>query len=140
MLLARVAAARTLPAARIHAASVANAVRMSSQNSRPAPGPNPKDDEVLAQVKQSWKKARFAKDSDTANVLGGILNDLQYTQKMKQQPNQKPPSVIKTLQKNIKKRTDAAKVYRAAKPEPRIDLAEKEEREIALLQSFLPKE
>lgn len=48
--------------------------------------------------------------------------------------------MIKMLQKGIKKRTDAAKVFRAAKPEPRADLAEKEEREIELLQSLLPKE
>ena len=43
------------------------------------------------------------------------------------------------LQKGIKKRTDAAKVFRNAKPEPRVDLAETEEREIASLQEFLPK-
>lgn len=55
------------------------------------------------------------------------------------QPNQKPPSVIKMLVKGIKKRTDAAKVFRSAKPQPRVDLAEKEEKEIALLQELLPK-
>ena len=69
----------------------------------------------------------------------GILADLQYAHKTKAQPNQKPPSIIKMLQKGIKKRTDAARVFRNAKPEPRMDLAEKEEREIALLNEFLPK-
>lgn len=69
----------------------------------------------------------------------GILTDLQYAHKTKAQPNQKPPSIIKMLQKGIKKRTDAARVFRNAKPEPRVDLAEKEEREIALLNEFLPK-
>ncbi|WFD18305.1 hypothetical protein MCAP1_000506 [Malassezia caprae] len=102
-------------------------------------GPNPLDEPTLALVKQHWKQARLAKDSDRATLLGGILTDLQYAQKTKAQPNQKPPSIIKMLQKGIKKRTDAAKVFRNAKPEPRADLAEKEEREIAILQEFLPK-
>lgn len=70
----------------------------------------------------------------------GILTDLQYAEKTKKQANQKPPSVIKMIQKGIKKRTDAANTFRNAKPEPRPDLAEKEEEQIRLLQSFLPKE
>ncbi|SHO76290.1 Uncharacterized protein MSYG_0628 [Malassezia sympodialis ATCC 42132] len=107
--------------------------------SRAPNGPNPLDEPTLALVKQHWKQARLAKDSDRATLLGGILTDLQYAQKTKAQPNQKPPSIIKMLQKGIKKRTDAAKVFRNAKPEPRVDLAEKEEREIAILQEFLPK-
>lgn len=110
-------------------------------------GPNPLDEPTLALVKQHWKQARLAKDSERATLLGvrthslqkAILTDLQYAQKTKAQPNQKPPSIIKMLQKGIKKRTDAAKVFRHAKPEPRVDLAEKEEREIAILQEFLPK-
>ena len=69
----------------------------------------------------------------------GILTDLQYAQKTKMQPNQKPPSIIKMLQKGIKKRTDAAKVFRNAKPAPRVDLAEKEEHEVSILQDLLPK-
>lgn len=48
--------------------------------------------------------------------------------------------MIKMIQKGIKKRTDAARAFRNAKPEPRPDLAEKEERQIELLRSFLPKE
>ncbi|KAI3627388.1 hypothetical protein CBS14141_001389 [Malassezia furfur] len=107
-------------------------------NTQRAPsGPNPLDAPTLEAVKQQWKKARFAKDADTA---AGILTDLQYAQKTKAQANQKPPSVIKMIQKGIKKRTDAARQFRAAKPEPREDLAEKEERQIELLRSFLPKE
>ena len=43
------------------------------------------------------------------------------------------------LQKGIKKRTDAAKVFRQAKPAPRVDLAEKEEHEVRILQDLLPK-
>ena len=43
------------------------------------------------------------------------------------------------LQKGIKKRTDAAEVFRNAKPAPRLDLAEKEEHEVSILQDLLPK-
>ena len=68
MFLARAAAGRALPIAAGRIA-VPSAVRLSHQG-RPAPGPHPKEDEVLAEVKQRWKKARFAKDSDTATVLG----------------------------------------------------------------------
>ncbi|WFC97991.1 hypothetical protein MYAM1_000712 [Malassezia yamatoensis] len=99
---------------------------------------NPQDGPTLDTVKQQWKKARFAKDTETATVLGGILTDLQYAQKTKAQANQKPPSIIKMIQKGIKKRADAARAYRQAKPEPRTDLAEKEERQIKLLEAFLP--
>ncbi|WFD42075.1 hypothetical protein MPSI1_000713 [Malassezia psittaci] len=99
---------------------------------------NPLDGPTLDTVKQQWKKARFAKDTETATVLGGILTDLQYAQKTKAQANQKPPSIIKMIQKGIKKRADAARAYRQAKPEPRADLAEKEERQIKLLETFLP--
>lgn len=106
---------------------------------RPPPGPNPLDEPTLANVKQKWKQARLAKDSELATLLGGILTDLQYAQKTKMQPNQKPPSIIKMLQKGIKKRTDAAKVFRNAKPAPRVDLAEKEEHEVRILQDLLPK-
>lgn len=67
------------------------------------------------------------------------MTDLQYAQKTKMQANQKAPSVIKMLQKGIKKRTEAAKVFRAAKPTPRVDLAEKEEREVSILEALLPK-
>ena len=37
---------------------------------RPPPGPNPLDEPTLALVKQKWKQARLAKDSDTATLLG----------------------------------------------------------------------
>ena len=40
-------------------------------NTQRAPsGPNPLDAPTLEAVKQQWKKARFAKDADTAAVLG----------------------------------------------------------------------
>ncbi|WFD29627.1 hypothetical protein MSPP1_000637 [Malassezia sp. CBS 17886] len=113
------------------------AARMYSAARAPG-GANPQDEPTLAAVKQRWKQARLAKDSDTATLLGGILTDLQYAEKTKSQPNQKPPSIIKMLQKGIKKRTDAAKMYRNAKPQPRIDLAEKEERQVSLLQELFP--
>ena len=106
---------------------------------RPPSGPNPLDEPTLTNVKQKWKQARLVKDSELATLLGGILTDLQYAQKTKMQPNQKPPSIIKMLQKGIKKRTDAAKVFRQAKPAPRVDLAEKEEHEVRILQDLLPK-
>lgn len=66
-LLARVAAARSVPVVRANVVPVA--LRMSHQG-RPAPGPHPKEGEVLDELKQRWKKARFAKDADTATVLG----------------------------------------------------------------------
>lgn len=138
---------RPTPVRLVHATSAA----LKDAQTRPPPGPNPLDEPTLAAVRQQWKQARLKKDADMATLLGvrttaeptnhhqGILTDLQYAQKTKLQPNQKPPSIIKMLQKGIKKRTDAAKVFRNAKPEPRVDLAEKEERESEILASFLPK-
>ena len=43
---------------------------------RPPSGPNPLDEPTLANVKQKWKQARLAKDSELATLLGGILTDL----------------------------------------------------------------
>lgn len=68
MFLPRVPASRALPVA---AGRVAAPLMVRLSHQRPsAPGPHPKEDEVLAEVKQLWKKARFAKNSDTATVLG----------------------------------------------------------------------
>ena len=38
--------------------------------SRAPNGPNPLDEPTLALVKQHWKQARLAKDSDHATLLG----------------------------------------------------------------------
>jgi len=45
--------------------------------------------------------------------------------------------IVKVVQSEIKKRRDAAEQYRAAN---RADLAEKEERELAILQVYLPQQ
>ena len=45
--------------------------------------------------------------------------------------------IVKIVQSEIKKRRDASEQYRAAN---RVDLAEKEERELAILQVYLPQQ
>ena len=49
---------------------VSRVILRDAPPARPPPGPNPLDEPTLALVKQKWKQARLAKDSDTATLLG----------------------------------------------------------------------
>ena len=58
----------SVPRVRASTSLVFQQVRLNSN--RAPSGPNPHDAPTLEAVKQQWKKARFAKDADTATVLG----------------------------------------------------------------------
>lgn len=75
-----------------------------------------------------------AKDSLTSTVLRSIVSEHQYSAKQK---GNQVSKVSKLITKAIKRRQDTAKQFRDAKP-PREDLAEQEEKEAAVLQTFLP--
>ncbi|EST09006.1 hypothetical protein PSEUBRA_001335 [Kalmanozyma brasiliensis GHG001] len=89
---------------------------------------------LLAKVKYGIKEAMKAKDSLTSTVLRSIVSEHQYSAKQK---GNQVSKVSKLITKAIKRRQDTAKQFRAAKP-PREDLAEQEEKEAAVLETFLP--
>ncbi|GAC99890.1 hypothetical protein PHSY_007493 [Pseudozyma hubeiensis SY62] len=107
--------------------------RFSSSEASPS---NAEDPEalLLAKVKSGIKEAMKAKDSLTSTVLRSIVSEHQYSAKQK---GNQVSKVSKLITKAIKRRQDTAKQFRDAKP-PREDLAEQEEKEAAVLQTFLP--
>lgn len=80
-----------------------------------------------------------AKDSSTSATLRGLLSDFQYAEKnvLISGGKANPPSLVSVLQKAVASRQEAAQQYRSAKAE---DRATKEEEQMKLIQSFLPKE
>ncbi|KAK0560689.1 hypothetical protein OC861_006176 [Tilletia horrida] len=95
-----------------------------------------KDDAALLdKIKTQLKDAMRAKDSSTSTVLRSLLSEYQYAQK---QPNNANVSLSSVLQKAVAKRVEAAAQFRAATPAPRTDLADKEDTEAKLIQTFLP--
>lgn len=74
-----------------------------------------------------------SKDKESSQVLKSILSDITYSQKSCNTPN----SVSSLLQKAIKKRKESQLAYVQGH---RQDLASQEEKEISLLQKYLPKQ
>lgn len=89
----------------------------------------------MQRVKDAIKEAMKAKDTLKTTVLRSILSEHQYSQKQK--GNNPASKIAKLMTKAIARRKDAAKQFRAAKP-PREDLADQEEKEAAVLETFLP--
>jgi uncharacterized protein YqeY len=86
-------------------------------------------------IQQELKSAMLAKDAErlgTLRLLKSALGYLQIEKKVDQLPD---PEVIVVIQKEIKKRRDSIEQYTAGS---RPELAEKEGRELAVLETFLP--
>src|ERR1051326_29095 len=87
-------------------------------------------------IQQELKAAMLAKDTDrlaTIRLLKSALGYRQIEEKVEHLPDQE---VIAIVQKEIKKRRDAIEQYQTG---GRPELAEKEGRELAVLETFLPK-
>jgi uncharacterized protein YqeY len=86
-------------------------------------------------IQQELKSAMLAKDIErlaTIRLLKSALGYLQIERKVEQLPDSE---VIILVQKEIKKRRDSIEQFKAGN---RPELAEKEAREIAVLETFLP--
>ena len=86
-------------------------------------------------IQQGLKSAMLAKDAErlgTLRLLKSALGYLQIEKKVDQLPD---AEVIVVIQKEIKKRRDSIEQYTAG---GRPELAEKEGRELAILETFLP--
>ncbi len=81
------------------------------------------------------KDAQRAKDELKLTTIRAIKSAVKYKEVEAANKVLDEPAIIAVIITQIKQRRDAASEYKAAN---RIDLAEKEEKEIALLQVYLP--
>ena len=86
-------------------------------------------------VQQGLKSAMLAKDIDRLATLRLLKSALGYLQIERNAEQLSDLEVIAVVQKEIKKRRDAIEQYQAG---GRPELAEKEGRELAVLETFLP--
>jgi uncharacterized protein YqeY len=86
-------------------------------------------------IQQELKAAMLAKEADRLATLRLLKSALGYLQIERKTDNLSDPEVINVVQKEIKKRRDSIEQYTAG---GRPELAEKEAREIAVLEDLLP--
>lgn len=88
------------------------------------------------QINEDLKDAMRAKEAEKLGVLRMLKSALRYAAIEKGQEGDLPDDeAIQVIHREIKKRKDSVDGYRQAGRE---ELAEKEEREIAILQGYLP--
>src|SRR4051812_32806314 len=85
---------------------------------------------------QEIKTAMLAKDADRLSPLRMLKSAVGYTQIEKKTESLSEPDFIAVVQREIKKRRDSIEQFeKGGRPE----LAEKEKKEIGILETFLPK-
>ena len=87
-------------------------------------------------IQQEIKAAMIAKDADRLSTLRLLKSAMGYAQIEKKTESLSDAEITALIQKEVKKRRDSVEQYRnGGRPE----LADKEEKEIAVLETFLPK-
>src|SRR6266478_1941093 len=87
-------------------------------------------------LSQEIKTAMLAKDADRLSALRMLKSAVGYTQIEKKTDNLSEPDFIAVVQKEVKKRRDSIEQFeKGGRPE----LADKEKKEITVLETFLPK-
>jgi uncharacterized protein YqeY len=89
---------------------------------------------LLARLEADLKEAMRAKDAERRDALRLILNALRGAEKELQRPLHDDEE-LQVLQRERKKRLEAAEAYRAGERE---EQAQAEERELAVLEEFMP--
>jgi len=91
---------------------------------------------LLDRLAQELKAAMIAKDAKRLSTLRLLKSAVGYAQIERRTENLTDAEVVALIQKEVKKRRDAAEQYeKGGRPE----LASKEKQEITVLESFLPK-
>ena len=86
-------------------------------------------------VQRELKAAMLARDGDRVSTLRLLKSAIDYAQMERKSDNLAEAEVVVIIQREVKKRRDAAGQYlNGGRPE----LAEKENREIPILETFLP--
>jgi uncharacterized protein len=91
---------------------------------------------LLHRVSDEIKAAMLRKDAERLSTLRLLKAALTYTQIEKKNENLSDADVVAVVQKEVKKRRDSIEQFEKG---GRTELAQKEQREIAVLEGFLPK-
>src|SRR5215510_15278103 len=89
---------------------------------------------LIARIEDELKAARLARDEDRRDALSLLLNSLQSAQKELQRPLSDDEE-LQVLQRERKRRIEAAEAFRSGGRE---EQAEAEEAELAVLEEFMP--
>jgi uncharacterized protein len=89
---------------------------------------------LIARIESELKAARLARESERRDALSLILNSLREAQKELQRPLSEEEE-LQVLQRERKRRVEAAEAFRAG---GRDEKAEAEEQELEVLESFMP--
>lgn len=90
---------------------------------------------LLQRLPEEIKSAMRARDADRLSVLRLLKSAIGYAQIERKNENLSDAEVIAIIQKEAKKRRDSAELYQQG---GRPELADKEKKELAVLESFLP--
>lgn len=91
---------------------------------------------LAEKIAQEIKAAMLAKDADRLNTLRMLKSAMGYAQIEKKTEVLPEADVVSIVQKEVKKRRDSVEQFeKGGRPE----LAEKEKKEIVVLEEFLPK-
>jgi len=89
---------------------------------------------LIARIEEELKEARLERDADRRDALSLILNALRASQKELQRPLSDEEE-LQVLQRERKRRVEAAEAFRAGGRE---EQAEDEEYELEVLEEFMP--
>jgi len=89
---------------------------------------------LIAEIEDEIKEAMKARDAERRDALRLIVNSLKNSQKELQRPLSEEEE-LQVLQRERKRRVEAAEAFRGGGHE---DRAEAEERELAILEEFMP--
>ena len=89
---------------------------------------------LIARIESDLKAARLARDEDLRDALSLVLNALQAAQKELQRPLSDDEE-LQVLQRERKRRVEAAEAFRAGGRE---EQAEDEEYELEILEDYMP--
>jgi uncharacterized protein YqeY len=89
---------------------------------------------LIGQLEDELKQATLSRDTERRDALRLILNSLRSAEKELQRPL-KDEEELQVLQRERKRRQEASEAFRAGDRE---DQAQKEERELAVLEEFMP--
>jgi uncharacterized protein YqeY len=89
---------------------------------------------LIARIEDELKQAMRARDQERTDTLRMTLSSLRSAEKELQRPL-KEDEELQVLQRERKRRTEAAEAFRAG---DRAEKADKEERELAVIEEFMP--
>ncbi|MFC1593773.1 GatB/YqeY domain-containing protein [Candidatus Omnitrophota bacterium] len=88
-------------------------------------------------ILNNYKEALKAKDTVTSSVLNFLRSSLIYEAKEKRKDQLDDSEVIAVIKKQVKQRKDSIEQFTKGN---RVDLAEKETKELEILTTYLPKQ